>query len=346
MPTQATEAARRKVFLTGASGVVGQALLAKMEARSVICLVRRTPLPVPDVPTVTGDISRPRFGWGREQWRDVAARIDCIVHAAAITDFHKPDDRILATNVHSLDNVFELAAAAKAPLYHFSTAFVRPPQSPAATGELAYAASKREGERLVRASGLPAVILRPSIVIGDAASGAIARFQGFHTVVGGALDGSLPIVPASRHAFIDCIPQDVVAEATLALIAEGRTEGEHWLTAGERALTTTRLCELLARFMAGLGGSFTVPRFVSPDMVERLLRPVFLPALPIAVQRRFERLLKISAYLMIEERFPSSLPELGARLALSPFPDLEAAVLRGLGYWADARGFGKRRAAA
>ncbi|MFY9821260.1 MAG: SDR family oxidoreductase [Thermoanaerobaculia bacterium] len=346
MSIAAKEVARRMVFLTGASGVVGRALLAKMDPRSVICLVRQTSLSVPGVATVSGDISLPRFGWSSEQWRDMAARIDCIVHAAAVTDFHKPEAKIMRANVHSLENVFELAAAAKAPLYHFSTAFVRPTRTAATEEELAYAVSKREGERLVRESGLPAVILRPSIVIGDSASGVIARFQGFHSVVGGVLDGFLPIVPASRHAFIDCIPQDVVAEVTLALIAEGRTGGEHWITAGERALTTTRICEILEQFMIGLGGSFTVPRFVTPDMVQRLLRPVFLPALPIAMQKRFERLFKISTYLLIEERFPSSLPELSARLDLSPFPDLDEAVLRGLGYWANASGFGKRRAAA
>jgi nucleoside-diphosphate-sugar epimerase len=346
MSTPAVEAARKKVFLTGASGVVGQALLAKMDPRSVICLVRQTPLSIPGVMTVEGDISQPRFGWSCEQWRDMAARIDCIVHAAALTDFHKPGDRIMRTNVHSLENVFELAGAAKAPLYHFSTAFVRPTRTSATQDELTYAVSKREGERLVRESGLPAVILRPSIVIGDSASGVIARFQGFHSILGGVLDGFLPIVPASRNAFIDCIPQDVVAEATLALIAEGRTGGEYWITAGERALTTTRICEILEKFMTGLGASFTVPRFVTPDMVERLLRPVFLPALPVSVQKRFERLFKISTYLLIEERFPSSLPELSPRLDLAPFPDLEAAVLRGLGYWANASGFGKRRAAA
>lgn len=345
MSTATKEASRRTIFLTGGSGVVGRALLEKMDPRSVIALVRRTSLAVPGVTTVQGDISLPRFGWSAEQWRDVAARVDCVVHAAAVTDFHKPEARVMQANVHSLENVFELAAAAGAPLYHFSTAFVRPTRPDATSEELAYAVSKREGERLVRESGLPAVILRPSIVIGDSGSGAIARFQGFHTVIGGVLDGFLPIVPASRSAFIDCIPQDVVAEATLALIAEGRTGGEYWLTAGERALTTVRICELLATFVSGLGGAFTPPRFVSPDMVERLLRPVFLPALPVAMQKRFERLFKISTYLLIEERFPSSLPELDARLDLPPFPDLETAVLRGLGYWAAAGGFGKRAAA-
>lgn len=336
---------QRTIFLTGASGVIGQAMIKKMDARSVICLVRQTPVSHPGAMTVKGDISLPRFGLSSERWKDLAGRTDCVVHSAAVTDFHKPDDKVMKANVNSLENVFELAAAARAPLYHFSTAFVRPTKTASTNEELAYAVSKREGERMVRESGLPHVIIRPSIVIGDSVSGAIARFQGFHNVLGGVLTGALPFVPASRAAFIDCVPQDVVADTVLALIEDAQMGGEHWITAGDSALTTTRICEILDKFVTGRGGSFTNPRFLPPDMIERLLLPVFLPALPIALQKRFARLHKISAYLLIEERFPSSLPELTARFALPPLPDLETAVLRGLDHWANATGFLKRAAA-
>jgi len=344
MPSR--DKSQRTIFLTGGSGVVGQALIEKMDPRSVICLVRQTPLCSPGVMTVDGDISLPRFGWSSERWNEIVARVDCIVHAAAVTDFHKSDETVMQANVNSLENVFELAAAAKAPLYHFSTAFVRPTKTASTNEELSYAVSKREGERLVRESGLPHVIVRPSIVIGDSASGAIARFQGFHYVLGGMMEGLLPIMPGSRAAFIDCVPQDVVADTVLALIEDGQMGGEYWITAGDGALTTARICEIVEKFMTGRGAPFTHPRFVPPDMVERLLRPVFLPSLPIAMQKWFERLHKISAYLLIEEKFPSSIPELTTRLALPPGPDLETAVLCGLDYWANATGFAKRVVAA
>jgi nucleoside-diphosphate-sugar epimerase len=336
---------QRTIFLTGASGVVGQALLEKMDRRSVICLVRQTPVSHPDVMTVQGDISLPRFGWSAEQWNDIASRVDCIVHSAAVTDFHKPDDLVMQANVHSLENIFELAVAAKAPLYHFSTAFVRAAGAAGTKEDVAYAISKREGERLVRESGLPHVIIRPSVIIGDSATGAIARFQGFHNIARGMLTGVLPIVPASPGGFFDCVPQDVVADTVLALIEDGELGGEYWITAGDRALTTRRIFEILEKFMTGRGGSFTSPRFVPREMVDRLLGPVFMPALPVAMQKRFARLLKISSYLLVEERFPSSLPELSARFALPPFPDVETSMLRGLEYWANATGFAKRDAA-
>ncbi|MDP9360384.1 MAG: SDR family oxidoreductase [Acidobacteriota bacterium] len=339
------ESSKRTIFLTGASGVIGRALLEKLEGHPLLCLVRQTPLTHPGLTTLHGDISLPRFGWSSEQWAAVVSRIDCVVHAAAVTDFHLPDAVVMEANVAALENVFELAAAANVPLYHFSTAFVRPPRNRGNGDELAYAVSKREGERLVRESGLPHVILRPSMVIGDSATGEIARFQAFHSVLGGVLNGLLPVFPGSPSAFVDCIPQDVVAETLRALIDSGTTSGEYWLTAGQQALTIARIGELLEQFVAGLGGSFTRPRIVSPDVVERLLLPVFFPALPLSLQKRFEHLLKVSSYLFIDDHFPCSMPELASRLDLPTFPGLEVSVLRSLTHWASVSGFAKRAAA-
>jgi nucleoside-diphosphate-sugar epimerase len=337
---------RRRIFLTGASGVVGQALLARLDPASVICLVRQKSVHNTTAPTVVGDISVPRFGLSRERFEEIAKSIDCVVHAAAVTDFSKSDELVLKTNVYGLDNVFELASTADVPLYHISTAFVRPPLKPECEElqEPMYAFSKREGERLVRESGLRSVIIRPSIVIGDSVSGAIARFQGFHSVIGAIMNGLMPMLPASPHAFIDYIPQDTLAEAILALIDDGRESGEFWITAGSRSLTIGRISEIAKEYTRRIGSNFSIPRFVSPEMVERLLRPVFMSALSPALQKRFERLLKISAYLCIDAPFTTSLPELQNCLRLRPLPDLETAFARGLAYWADATSYNARHA--
>ncbi|MGB8507547.1 MAG: SDR family oxidoreductase [Pyrinomonadaceae bacterium] len=336
---------RRRIFLTGASGVVGQALLSRLDAASVTCLVRQTNTSIPAATTVVGDISLPRFGMSCEQFRDLAKGIDCVIHAAAVTDFSKSDELVIKTNVGGLDSVFELAAAADVPLYHISTAFVRSGQPDnACTQEPTYAFTKREGERLVRESGLRSVIIRPSIVIGDSKSGRIARFQGFHSVIGAVLNGFMPMMPASPEAYIDCIPQDTLAEAILALVDDGRDCGEYWITSGNRSLTIGRIAEIVKEFTSQLGCSFSLPRFVSAEMVDRLLRPVFMSALHPALQKRFERLLKISAYLCIDDPFTTSLPELQRCLNLSPLPDLEMAFTRGLSYWAEATGYAARQA--
>ena len=330
------------IFLTGGSGVIGQALLARLNPSSVTCLLRQTDLNVPGISTVRGDICLPRFGLDRSQLQDLANRIDCIVHCAALTDFTREGDIVFRTNVHSLESVLELAALAHAPLFHISTAFVRPCKTD--TAEPSYAISKREGERLVSSSGVQHVIIRPSIVVGDSTSGAITRFQGFHTVIGAFLNGMLPMMPASPKAYVDFIPQDVVAETIVALINEWRIGEDYWITSGHESLTIERIGAIVKEFAQSLGKTMDLPRFFSRDTVDRLILPVFLAELAPPIRRKFERLLQISSYLCIDEPFTSSMPELRSRLNLTTSPPLELAFKRGLAYWSHATGYGKRLA--
>lgn len=310
-------------------------MLSRVDPSAVTCLVRQVAPQTTPANNVVGNICLRRFGLSQMEFERLADGTDFIVHAAAVTDFATKDELLFKTNVDSLENIFEFASVAHAPLYHISTAFVRScgsEQQPAT--EPPYAISKRLGESLVRNSGLPHVIIRPSIVIGDSQSGVIARFQGFHTVIGTFLNGSLPMMPASPEAFIDFIPQDTLADAILALICEGRTEGEYWITSGDHSLTINRVGAILKEFTRRLGRTMELPRFVSKDTVDRLIRPVFLSALSPAIRKRFERLLDLSSYLCIDTPFATSLPELRHTLNLLPLPDLEQAFINGMEYWA------------
>jgi len=60
--------ARRIVLLTGASGVVGHALLRRLRDLDVVCLVHRSPVCGPDMTTVSGDIAQPMFGLAEQVW--------------------------------------------------------------------------------------------------------------------------------------------------------------------------------------------------------------------------------------------------------------------------------------
>jgi thioester reductase-like protein len=334
-----------KIFLTGGTGVVGQALLERLDPSSVTCLVRQATPQTAAAHNVVGNICQPRFGLGHAEFEQLADGVDYIIHAAAVTDFSSKDELVFKTNVDSLQNIFEFASLSRAPLYHISTAFVRPcagDEEQQQVGEPLYAISKRRGECLVRNSGLPHVIIRPSIVIGDSKSGVISRFQGFHSIIGTFLNGSLPMMPASPEAYIDFIPQDTLADAIVALLREGTTQGEYWITSGDQSLTITRIGSIVKEFSRRLGRSLELPRFMSRDTVDRLIRPVFLSAMSPAIRKRFERLLDLSSYLCIDEPFATSMPELRRSLRLLPVPDLEQAFENGLDYWARTTGFLRR----
>src|SRR6516164_8920420 len=85
----APASARRTVLLTGASGVVGSALLQRLRDLDVVCLVHRSPVCGPNVTTVRGDVARPMLGLDELAYAELAARVDAVIHCAAVTDFHR-----------------------------------------------------------------------------------------------------------------------------------------------------------------------------------------------------------------------------------------------------------------
>ena len=129
-------------------------------------------------------------------------------------------------NVAGTQNLADFVADADARLIYVSTAFVaraeltrgaRGAESrDAAARPEDYLDSKREAEALLRTSGVPLVIARPSVVIGDSTNGEMARFQGVHAIVGAVLKNQLPLVPLRPASKVDLIPQDLVALACCA----------------------------------------------------------------------------------------------------------------------------------
>ena len=332
--------AGRNILLTGGSGVVGQALLANLSGSTTWCLVHRQPIDASGVVSLLGDIAQPRLGLGTGAFKSLARRIDGIVHSAAITNFNLPEELVQETNVRGTEHVLELAAAARVPLYHVSTAFVEP-TSHSSQAPNAYERSKRASEQLVRSSGLPHVIVRPSLVVGDSRTGEISQFQGIYQMMGLFLRGLLPVIPADAESYADFIPRDVVANAIASLIERQVVSGEYWLTAGERALRLADVASLCTKHAVRLvGRPIEPPRLVSPEVFDRLIAPAFLPALPGRLQRMLERALQVSRYFNLAERFPSSLPEFERKLGVPQFADLRLVLLRSLDYWAEETRFG------
>jgi thioester reductase-like protein len=347
-------AKRRTIFLTGASGVLGEALLERLDGHRVICLVHNTPVERSHVQAVEGDVTEARLGLDRERYAEIARAVDCVVHAGAVTNFVAPMDQICRSNVAGTRNIVELARASEADLVHVSTAFVHADASFVSCKELsasapgeppkpyegtrAYINSKRDGEAVVRDSGVPHVVVRPSIVLGDSESGEISEFQGLHVLAGLVVKGKLPMLPSDPEARIDFLPRDTVADAIGALLEAGRREGEYWITAGERAPTVEQALNAARRFAERLDGDPAMPRFMEPDSVDRLIRPVFLDKLPEKVAKRLELLFALMPLVNSDDPFPSSMPQLEAELGLAPPADLLEIFTRNLEYWASEQG--------
>ncbi|GLW10125.1 hypothetical protein Misp01_52540 [Microtetraspora sp. NBRC 13810] len=224
-----------------------------------------------------------------------------------------------------------------------STAFVaRPPdagESPdqGPGGPAAYIASKIAAERAVRDSGLPATIVRPSIIIGDTADGHISAFQGLHKVAGSIVLNAVPVVPAAPDSLIDCVPQDVAARAVGMLVRAGQTGEEHWLTAGESALPLIEMVDGCVAVAHRFGLRPDRPRMVPAESVDRLLMPLLAEVASHAQRRRFKVFTELMLLFQGETALPSTLDKIGPGLARDR-AGLREAFIRSVEYWAHRQG--------
>ena len=112
------------------------------------------------------------------------------------------------------------------------------------------------------------------------------------------------------------------------------------------ALRWLRNLAVVVEFARGLGVSVDVPRFVPPEMFDRLIGPVFLDALPGRIRRNVPRMLEFfTTYLQSGQTKPSSLDQLVA-LGARPLPDQRESLRSSVQYWAAKHGYAQAERAA
>ena len=349
--------AKPTVLITGGTGLTGSAIIEAMTNVKIVSLTRhgaegwseRSPqgrrsaagvLPashghvVPastgrdDVVHLAGDITRPRFGLGESDYERLGHDIDFVLHAAGVSDYTMPRQTTEQVNVGGTREVVDFANRAGRPLYHVSTGYVRAQGAAPSDrwGAGVYIDSKRRAEEVLEHSSTLAAVIRPSIVFGDSRSGWSPSFQGLHRFIGMMLEEKIPLLPFDAGVRADFLPRDVIGRTVADLVATG-FRGEYWLAAGAAALTFGRIVELLCEYGQTLGRDLHPPRFVTQEMIDRLLKP----AGGSAVARRIDLLVAITGHFVSTPELPSSLPDAAKG-------DLEAALINGARYWASQQG--------
>jgi nucleoside-diphosphate-sugar epimerase len=319
-------------LVTGAAGVVGQSLLEAFPPHTVIGLVRQggTRPPPGRAELLDGDVTAPALGLAPADYRRLAGRIGGVIHSAAITSFTRPAADIHRVNTQGTAHALRLAEDAQVPFHLVSTIYVERREGSATTGRSrAYRESKQAAEQLVRAAGVPWSILRMSLVIGHSADGSTPRFQGVYAAMKGLVTGDAHLIPVAPGSYIDFLPRDHVAACARALIESG-ARGEHWITAGKRALTIDRFTERCAAYARSRGWSLPTPRMVDSEMVHRLILPTFGDSLDADVRKRLELFTDILGPLTTDRLLPTADP--GPDGPGEP-PDLTACLDASLAYW-------------
>jgi thioester reductase-like protein len=326
------------VLLTGATGFVGMELLCRYlerDDRHIYALVRAGDPEEADErlggvienvcgdgeahrgrwTAIAGDICRPGLGLEQGARRELAEKVDEVVHGAATVSFSLPVPQSREVNVEGTRRLLEFAEQCGAEgglrcISYISTAYVAG-DHPGNFSEdqlnvgqgfrNGYELSKFEAEGMVsRASArLPVQIFRPSIIVGERESGWTASFNVLYPPLRAFQAGAFPALPARRSTPVDVVPVDFVADAVFELTGEPAESGEvHHLVAGEQATTVGRLAELASGYFKRRR-----PRLVHPWLYRRLIHPLVLRSTRGRRRRALERTEALFPYFAMKVRF-------------------------------------------
>ncbi|MEV0294033.1 SDR family oxidoreductase [Nocardia sp. NPDC050710] len=270
---------RDTVLVTGATGLVGAEVVARLSAasRPVAAvlhsnseIIRNDGTVLEAGTPVAGDIRMPGFGLSQRDTDDLAERVGIIVHCAATTAFDAAPSAYEELNVQGTAHAIELARQWDVPLVHVSTAYVCGLRGGTVSeDELeadqsfgnGYEESKFRAEQLVRAAGaggLEWAIVRPGIVTGAAATGAIREYKNLYTVVKLMVEGKLRSLPGRYDATLSLAPVDHVADVVAAAVLDfDSAVGRTLHAVGRDTLSLREVSDVLAEYP-----SFEVATFV------------------------------------------------------------------------------------
>ena len=258
-----------KVLVTGASGLVGEAVLRRMlldderleafvlvrdEARWQLVSRRLGGLASRVVP-LRGDITLPGLGLESASRSRVERETRTIVHAAADTSFSRPLDQSRFVNTLGTCHTAEMASRCLwlDRFVYVSTAFV----AGRTTGNIlecdnggdagwvnSYEQSKYEAERIVRESGLPWTIVRPSTIVCRGPEGDIPQINAVHRALRVYHRGLAAMMPGDPDYCFDVVTSNYVADAIASLAFDHRAMHRTvHLCSGRRSLTLGELID-------------------------------------------------------------------------------------------------------
>ena len=329
----------RPILLTGATGFVGMTVLARLlaDGREVHCLVRASDdeeadarlravlarVQAPDsgrAVAVAGDVTSSRVGLSDARYGNLAERVGTIIHSAASVSFDLPIGEARAINVQGTRRMLDFASAARdlERFAYVSTAYVAGDrrgtvyEDDQRVGRFrnSYERSKHEAEALVRDSGLPWTIARPSIVVGERETGWTASFNVLYAPLRAFAAEVTPVVPARRRSPVDVVPVDYVADAVHALSEAPEASGQTLhVVAGAHASTVGEIVAMAeARFTT------PTPRLVPPRAYRSVIEPVVAKRAPASARRLLKSTEPYFPYFSMRLRFDDA----RARAILEP----------------------------
>jgi len=216
-----------------------------LATKSIHTLSKQVPSATTQILLMEGDITEENFGISPVQFESInLASVTRIFHFAAVYDLSVEESLAKRVNIEGTRNVLHFAH--KCPklecLDYVSTCYV--------SGRYAgtfleddlekgqrfnnfYESTKYEAEKLVRAEmrdGLPAIVYRPSVVVGNSQTGETQKFDGPYFVMQWLLrqpkTAFLPRLPHPKCYSLNVVPSDYVLDAMTYLSSLSTSVGK------------------------------------------------------------------------------------------------------------------------
>lgn len=253
-------------FITGGTGRLGSALIAKLLGRQDIkVLDPRNSLLPEGVTAVKGDLN------DLKALEKGMTGVDIVFHLATLLDYNAPWNRMEEVNVQGTRNVVEMCAKQKVRKLVFisSTAVYGKnlKESPADENTPTnptdlYGKSKLEAERVVgeHFTDVPSTILRPGVLYGP-------TYLAYYSKVFNAIQKGKMSVLGDGKNVIPFVHADDVADAMIKASAYDISKGKTYVLSGNRTLTQERIYEISAQ---SLGVEFK-KQYMNPAVAKALL---------------------------------------------------------------------------
>ncbi len=321
-----------KVFVTGITGLIGSAfsamLLERKEKIEIIALARGSDVLSakkrvkdiiqqqcefdgrPDlsesilkrIHVIDGEISK----ISEDELLTKLKGVDLFFHCAADVNFGKdPEGRTLKTNYEGTRKMLDLAHKLKVKAFHYvSTAYVAGKHNGKAIEDglvaqefnNSYEKSKFMAEQLVRSSGIPFTIYRPSIVVGRIKDGKIRKPLAFYRVLEFmaklkkhrcskmkvspiekvSLKLRLKATPSDRIYFV---PVDYVQRSIVEIFLNKAVKNKTYHITGDSPVTT-KMIEIAVGRALGITGVTVEEEVENPNPDEKVVQKFLSDFLP------------------------------------------------------------------
>ena len=212
-----------RIFLLGADGFIGRHIACHLRQHGhhvLACARHPEALARMGFETMTADLEKP------VAWEQALQGYDAIVNAAGLLNGSEP--RMRAVHQDGPAEVYAAAKAAKLRKIVLISAVGLEADTP-------FARHRRAGEAVAKAAGIPAVILRPSMVLGESSYGGSSLLRAL-----AALPYVSPVVGHGAQEF-DPIHVDDLAAAVRQGIESDDLNGQIISPSGPERVTQTKL---------------------------------------------------------------------------------------------------------